>query len=236
MKRLSTFLQNHWQLLILMALIFTFWRSEPLQPLRVLIVFLHEFSHAAVLILTGGDVVSFTITSNEGGLVMGRGGSRFLTLTAGYLGSLVIGVAFLLIAVRSKWDRVALGTFGAVLLGIAALYIRDAYALIFTVIAGSAMLAIARFLPAQVSDMILRIIGLSSMIYVPFDIFSDTISRAHLRSDARMLAEEFGGTTILWGGLWLIISLVIIAYSLRHGLGETSNIAFKRAASEKTTL
>jgi hypothetical protein len=234
MQALRTTLQNHWQLLILIALIFTFWQSVPLQPLRVLIVFLHEFSHAAVLILTGGEVVSFTINANEGGMVTGRGGSRFLTLTAGYLGSLLIGIAFLLIAVRSTWDRIALGIFGAILLGAAALYIRDLYALAFTVIAGSAMLATARFLPDQVSDMILRIIGLSSMIYVPFDIFSDTIARSHLRSDARMLAEEFGGTTLLWGGLWLLISLAIIAYSLRHGLGETSNIALKKGASNKT--
>lgn len=233
--RAATFLKNHWQLLLLIALIFTFWRSAPLQPLRVLIVFLHELSHAAVLIATGGDVVAFSINAQEGGQVIGRGGNRFLTLTAGYLGSLLIGIAFLLIAVRSTWDRIALGAFGAILLITAALYIRDTYALAFTGIAGTAMLATARFLPDQVSDMILRIIGLSSMIYVPFDIFSDTISRSYLRSDARMLAEEFGGTTFLWGLLWLALSLAIIAYSLRHGLGQTSNIQLKRAASEKTT-
>jgi hypothetical protein len=235
MTHLTTFLKNHWQLLILIALVFTFWRSTPLQPLRVLIVFLHEFSHAAATILTGGEVVSFTINAQEGGQVMSRGGSRFITLTAGYLGSLLIGIAFLLIAVLSTWDRIALGVFGAVLLAVAALYIRDLYALTFTVITGAAMLAIARFLPAQVNDLILRVIGLSSMVYVPFDIFSDTIARSSLRSDARMLAEEFGGTTIMWGILWLIISLLIITISLRSCLGTSSNLDLKRAAPEKTT-
>ena len=92
MTRLITFVQNHWQLLILIALIFTFWRTVPLQPLRVLIVFLHELSHAIVLIATGGEVVAFSINAQEGGQVMGRGGNRFLTLTAGYLGSLLIGI------------------------------------------------------------------------------------------------------------------------------------------------
>lgn len=138
---------------------------------------------------------------------------------------------------RSTRDRIALGVFCGILLAVAALYIRDLYALTFTIIAGSDMLATARFLPDQVSDMILRIIGLSGMIYVPFDIFSDTIARSNLRSDARMLAEEYGGTTILWGALWLVISLAIIAYSLRHGLGPTSNIALKKkGASEKAPL
>lgn len=78
MRKLTTAFKNHWQLLILIAIIFTFWRTAPLQPLRVLIVFLHEFSHAAATILTGGEVVSFTITSDEGGQVTSRGGSRFI--------------------------------------------------------------------------------------------------------------------------------------------------------------
>lgn len=233
MTKITNFLKNHWQLLLLIALVFTFWRAAPLQPLRVLIVFLHEFSHAAATVLTGGAVVEFSINAQEGGHVLSRGGNRFITLTAGYLGSLLIGIALLLVAIRSTWDRVALGTFGAALLIVAALYIRDTYALLFTLVSGTAMLATARFLPAQISDLILRVIGLSSMVYVPFDIFSDTIARSALRSDARMLAEEFGGTTILWGLIWFAISLITIALSLRHGLGQTSNISFKKAASEK---
>ena len=59
-----------------------------------------------------------------------------------------------------------------------------------------------------------------SMIYVPLDILSDTIFRSELRSDARMLAEEFGGATVMWGGVWLVLSLVAIvvgALTLRGG-------------------
>jgi hypothetical protein len=64
------------------------------------------------------------------------------------------------------------------------------------------------------------------MIYVPFDIFSDTIARSGIRSDAYMLAERFGGATVMWGGLWLVISLAVIGACLRYGLGERSNIGF----------
>ena len=52
--------------------------------------------------------------------------------------------------------------------------------------------------------------------------------RTHLYSDARMLAEEIGGTTMFWRGLWLAISLAVIFASLRYGLGGHSNISFKR--------
>ena len=81
-----------------------------------------------------------------------------------------------------------------------------------------ALLGIARFLPPVVSDYALRLIGVMSLLYVPRDIFSDTIQRSHLRSDARMLAEEFGGGTWMWGGLWLLLSVAISIYAVRLSL------------------
>ncbi|HHI69922.1 MAG TPA: M50 family peptidase, partial [Rhodobacteraceae bacterium] len=82
----------------------------------------------------------------------------------------------------------------------------------------------ARYVPHDVNDLALRVIGLTSMIYVPLDIFSDTIARSGIRSDAYMLAERFGGATVIWGGLWLLISLAVIGVCFRYGLGERSNI------------
>ena len=87
------------------------------------------------------------------------------------------------------------------------------------------LLGMARFLSHSTNDLALRVIGLTSVIYVPFDIFDDTIARAGMPSDAYMLAAEFGGTTMLWGGLWLLLSFLVIAVSLRRILGSGSNIS-----------
>ncbi|MEO0930928.1 MAG: M50 family metallopeptidase [Pseudomonadota bacterium] len=221
-------LKGHWQLLLLTALVFALWQTPVVDPLKILIVFFHELSHAIATILTGGEVISLSVSANQGGVVWSRGGNRFLTLTAGYLGSLLIGVALLLAATRSKADRGVMAACGVVMLVVAGLYIRDLFALFFTIGTGVAMLATARFLGHAANDLALRVMGLSSMIYVPYDIFSDTIARSNLRSDARMLAEEFGGTTMMWGGLWLVLSLVVIGWCLRYGLGTSSNIRFRK--------
>ena len=206
---------------------FVLWQTPALIPLKILIVFFHEASHAIATVLTGGDVISLDISANQGGTVWSRGGNRFVTLSAGYLGSLLIGIGLLVAATRSKADRTIMACCGIVMLVIAGLYIRDSFALFFTIGTGIAMLATARFLGHGINDMALRLIGLSSMIYVPFDIFSDTLARSNLRSDARMLAEEFGGTTMMWGGLWLVISLVMIGWCLRYGLGRNSNLRLR---------
>ena len=219
-------MKGHWQLLALIAVIFALWSTPVLVPLKIIVVLLHELSHGLAAVLTGGSIVEISISPQQGGLAITRGGSRFITLTAGYLGSLLLGMALLFAALRSKADRAVVAGMGLLLLGVSALYLRELFALVFCVGLAAVLLAMARWLDHRANDLALRVIGLTSMIYVPFDIFSDTIARSHLQSDAWMLADEFGGTTMLWGGLWLVLSLLAIGASLRYGLGASSNIAF----------
>jgi hypothetical protein len=220
-------IKGHWQLLLLTAIVFALWQTPVVVPLKILIVFFHEMSHAIAAFLTGGEVLSLSISPNQGGEVWSRGGNRFITLTAGYLGSLLIGVGLLIAATRTNADRAIMAGCGIVTLVVAGLYVRDIFALSFTIGLGITMLVIARYLGHAANDMVLRVIGLASMIYVPYDIFSDTIARSNARSDAYMLAQEFGGTTMMWGGLWLILSLVVIGCCLRYGLGRSSNIKLR---------
>ncbi|WP_040172205.1 M50 family metallopeptidase [Phaeobacter piscinae] len=229
MQVLRRVITGHWQLMCLSLVIALLWSTPAVLPLRILTVFLHETSHAIVTLATGGEVLNLTIDPYEGGSVTARGGNRFLMLSAGYTGSLLIGAALFVIALRTDWDRRILALFGALTLLVAAIYIRDLFALVFTLTTGVLMLATARYLSLAVNDLILRIIGISSMIYAPLDIWDDTIARSYLRSDARMMAEEIGGTTVIWGGLWLVISLAVIGVTLRYGLGRSSNISLPRS-------
>ncbi len=224
-------LREHWQLALLTALVFALWQTPVMLPLKILVVFLHEVSHGLAAVLTGGQIESLSISMDQGGLAITRGGNLFAILSAGYVGSLVLGVAIFLVALKSNADRALMALLGAAILLITAFYMREWFALAFGLGTGGVMLAMARFLPCEINDMALRVIGLTSMIYVPYDIFSDTIQRSTLRSDAYMLAEAFGGTTMLWGGLWLLISLVVIGACLRVGLRQSSNISFGKAGN-----
>ncbi|WP_281856173.1 M50 family metallopeptidase [Litoreibacter halocynthiae] len=223
------FVKGHWQLLVLVAVIFALWSTPVMVPLKIVVVLLHELSHGLAAILTGGSIEQITISPEQGGLAQLRGGSRFWSLTAGYLGSLLLGMALLFAALRSTADRAVVAGLGLLLLVVAALYLRDLFALLFCIGLAVVLLAVARWLDHRANDLVLRVIGLTSMIYVPFDIFSDTIARSHLQSDAWLMANEFGGATVLWGGLWLVLSLLAIGTSLRYGLGASSNIVFGKS-------
>ena len=199
------------------ALVF-FWTSPALIPLKILIVLFHELSHALLTIATGGEVLS-------------RGGNRFLTLSAGYLGSLLFGCVLYLLARGSRRDALWSATL-AVILGLTALiFTRNLFGFGFSLGAAIALGALARWGGASANDLVLKTVGLASMLYVPADIVSDTLTRAHLRSDARMLAEEFGGMTQLWGLLWLLVAVATIGITLYLGWRRPAHGALPSAAS-----
>jgi hypothetical protein len=227
MTSISSYLRGHWQLFGLTAVIFALWSTPVVLPFKLLVVFFHELSHGLAALLTGGEIVSLSVNFQQGGLAITQGGSRFLILSAGYLGSLAIGAGLLLAALRSQADRAILGAIGVGMLGVLVLYIRDIPTALICGATGGALLAAARYLTRPACDLILRVIGLSSLIYVPYDIFDDTLRRAHLRSDARMLAEEFGGTTMLWGAAWLAIAAAVILWCLVRALGADGNLRLR---------
>ena len=221
-------MRDHWQLILITLLVAALWNTSIVLPLKILVVFLHELSHGLAAVVTGGSIEGLTVTADEGGQALTRGGNRFLILSAGYLGSLLFGVLFFLAALRTEADRAVVAGLSIAILGVSIVYLRDTFALGFALGTGVALLAIAKWLGDVVNDLVLRIIGLTSMIYVPLDIFSDTLARAHLHSDARMLAEIYGATTMFWGLVWLCLSLVVIWFCLRNVLGSDSNITLDR--------
>ena len=227
-KSLNAFLANHWHLIGMTILVFLLWKTPVAMPLRILIVFLHELSHALAAILTGGKVTALTLSSLEGGSATTIGGNFFVIASAGYLGSLLLGLLMLFLALRTGWDRWIVGALGATLLGLSLLYFRTVFAFGFGIASGAMLVALARFGGRKLCDILLRIIGLTSIVYVPYDIVSDTLLRASAQSDARIIAESFGGPTMFWGVLWLALSLGVIGLAIRYGLGARSNIDFKR--------
>lgn len=198
--------------------IFFLWSTPALYPLKLLIVFFHESSHALMTIATGGQVIELEIDRMQGGHVISAGGNRFITLTAGYLGSLIWGVVIYLLAVGSKYDKAIMFCLGIIIMAVTTLFVRDLFAFGFGGLTGLFMILMGVKAPMQINDIILRVIGVTSMLYVPLDVYSDTIVRTSLRSDAFMLAEEFGGTTVLWGTIWLLVSVVILIATLKISL------------------
>lgn len=193
------------------------WPTMAVYPLRIFVVFLHELSHAAAAVATGGRVESISLDWREGGVTWVRGGNAFLMLSAGYLGSLLWGLLLLAIA-RSKPRRApaALQALGWLTVLITLFFVRGAFGIVFGFLFGAALVLAGRRLRPDPAVVVLSVLGLTSALYAVLDIRSDILDRPGAPSDAAMLAELTGVPTLFWGGLWTTLALAACALMLHR--------------------
>jgi len=195
------------------------WDTAAIYPLKLFVVLLHEVSHGLAAVATGGSVRAIGISPNEGGVCLCPGGNAFLTLSAGYLGSLLWGGGLLEAShLGGRGPRVATALVGVALVTLAALLVRNWFGIVFAFGFGLALVAAARFLPSAAHTVILTVLGLTSGLYALLDIKSDVLDRPWLRSDARMLAELTGVPTLVWGALWIAVALAVSWWLLRRAM------------------
>jgi hypothetical protein len=187
-----------------------FWESPAVYPLKIFVVLLHEWSHAVALMATGGTLERIVLDPQQGGATFGLGGSTFLTLSAGYLGSLLWG-ALMVLGAQARRVRPSLvtGLVGGAVVALTLLYVRSVFGIGFGLLFGTALVLGARYFPAIWNRRVLLTLGLTSCLYAILDIKSDVLERPELRSDARMLAEVTGVPTLFWGFAWIGIALFI---------------------------
>jgi hypothetical protein len=203
--------------LLLAAVVYVFWSTVFVWPLRVFVVLLHEVSHGLAAVATGGRIVSIELSPLEGGLCTTAGGWPFVIASAGYLGSALFGALFLVLGFRGRprTHRTVTAVLGAALVLLTLVYVRSAFGLVYGLVAGALLLAVARWLPEGASSFVLRLLGVTSLLYAPWDITSDLILRSIPASDAGTLARMTGIPALAWGVLWLAASLAIAWRALK---------------------
>ncbi|HVY61133.1 MAG TPA: M50 family metallopeptidase [Planctomycetota bacterium] len=193
-----------------------FWNTPVVYPLKVLVVFLHEISHGVAAVLTGGSIGHIQVNANEGGECRASG-IRFVTLSAGYLGSMLAGATLIVLASRTRLDRAICALLGGFLLLMTLLYVdraENGFGWGFGLAAGTALIVAARALPERFADLALKTIGLTSCMYAILDIKSDVIDRRGIGSDADMLADLTHVPALIWGLLWIALALAVAFIAL----------------------
>jgi hypothetical protein len=197
-------------------LLWALWDTVVIYPLKIFVVLLHEVSHALAAVVTGGSIQRIVLDPRQGGAAFTVGGNPFLTLSAGYLGSLLWGVLFVMLGF-SRWlrPRWIIGSIGIFLLAVTLGVVRSPFGFLFGLAFAGALLGSARYLSQRTNRILLLGLGLTSTLYAILDIKSDILARPNLRSDAAMLADMTGIPTIFWGFLWIAIALLVSAWLLR---------------------
>ena len=185
------------------------WPYPVIYPLKVFVVLCHEMSHGIAALVTGGNIVQIEVSDQLGGLTVTRGGAPLVITSAGYLGSLLFGVALLLVGTRTRLAPQATAALGILVTLVAWRYMPpDTFGRRFAAVMGVLLVALAA-VRRPVPEIALRVLGITSCLYAILDIKEDVLDTEHTQSDAALLEQQTGVPAYVWGVLWIGVSLVV---------------------------
>ncbi|GAB2219629.1 hypothetical protein Droror1_Dr00007266 [Drosera rotundifolia] len=204
------------------VLILALWRSLLIRPFKLVLIVIHEASHAIACKLTCGRVEGIEVHANELGKTTTRGGNPWVVLPAGYIGASFWGMMLMLASTNLLTARIAAGCLATVLLLV--LLVAKTRTLQGICIGLVIILAIIWILQETTKFHILRylilFIGTMTSVLSAFDIYSDLIYQTNQGSDAALFAQKCDGLcgAVTWGVVWGLISLVFFSVALYFGL------------------
>jgi len=205
-----------------------------LYPFTLLTTWVHEMGHGLAALMVGGHFRELEIFADASGLAytaVPLGWKDAFVCAGGLLAPPIVGAAILGFVHGEKRARILLTTLAAALMISLAIWVRSAVG--FIVVPPLAALfgwaawrawrnkpekaARRRVLLAQVVGVVLALDTLTRMIgYV----FTKTVEvdGAKRLSDIARIAEQLGGSYLLWGLLITVIALGLLALGLRRAL------------------
>jgi len=190
-----------------------------LLPLQYLNTHIHEFSHAFVAILTGGQVDTIHVYSNGSGVTLIAGGSPLLTNSAGYLGATIIGGLIIVFSRTEKGAGLTMRAIACLLLFSFVFWVRGD---IVGLVSGVAWIALLFALPAKIRGrnlvFLAQFIGMQQCLeslqalYVQFKVSAYPVE---IGSDAGNMAQFTGVPAMFWAVLWGAIGLGVLFVTLR---------------------
>lgn len=188
------------------------WGTFIIYPIKLFVVLLHEMSHGIFAVLTGGEIVEIHITESLGGTCVTKEGVPFIVAMAGYLGSLGFGAMLFMSAYNRKtnlWTSIILVT---LLLIFAANYIQGSLGILLSLGFSILLIVSTKYFNKTIHSYIMKFLGIVSCLYVVIDIKEDLILSNNFDSDAQILAYLTGIPAVVWGMLWLAISIIVIIF------------------------
>jgi hypothetical protein len=120
---------------------------------------------------------------------------------------MAFGGLILLAAARMRRDSRLAVVLGLAVLAITLLLVRTLFGVLFGLGFGIVLLASARWLPDAVNDLLLKFLGMASVLYAAIDIKEDLIDRTVPGSDAYAMSRELFLPPVFWGALWMALAL-----------------------------
>jgi hypothetical protein len=212
-----------WALVLSFVLFNLPYGAYALYPFKLVSTWLHELGHGTMAAMLGGDFERMVVRADTSGTAYHRGASsvlaRAMVSSAGYLGTSVFGSLLLLLGATSeRRSRLALGLVAGIMLLSDLLFVRNLFGLVALGAIGAGLAVVALRASAGIVSALLNLIAAQSCLNALLDIRNLFAigggSHAGVRSDAATMAELLFLPYWFWAGLWMLLSLAILALTL----------------------
>ncbi|QRV88862.1 pre-mRNA-splicing factor CWC22 [Ceratobasidium sp. AG-Ba] len=189
-----------------------------INPLKLFTIGFHELCHMVAAIFTGGRITSISIDPNSGGCTRVEGGHPPTILTAGYLGSTLIGAGLII----AGWDTLAakIASF-PVAIGIALplILVRDIFTIILIFIYEGLLIGFWFINHADALRYYCLFLGIMSIFYVVWDFVDDRFFKKVNDSDATQFSLLYPNVPPhYWATGWFILSSLTFIAMLLVGI------------------
>ncbi len=214
---------------IIFILLMVLWNTIIIKPIKLFTVFLHELGHAFMALVTGSNITGLNIYFNESGYVQSLPKdwlSAFLIANGGYLGSVLFAICILMLK-NTRFKKYIIGVIAIIFLAVTFKYSGIiSFTMLYSVIFAALALVIYMIQNDNLNDWVIEIIGIGSVTYAIYDTFVDTVLLQvnyqfglfnfgeMPKTDAVQLASLTHIPAIIWGVIWLAISVFAIYATL----------------------
>lgn len=233
-------MKQTWRVLIIFVVLLALWNTIIVKPIKLFTVFLHEIGHAFMAMVTGSNITGLSIYFNESGHVTSLPKdwlSAFLIANGGYLGSVLFAICILLLK-NTKFKKYIIGFIAIIFLGVTFKYSGIiSFTMLYSVIFAAFAIIVYMIQNERLHDWVIEIIGIGSVTYAIYDTFVDTVLlqvndmfglfRVGQMpvTDAVLIARLTHIPAVVWGVLWLAISIFavyVILFRKKGGSGRSA--------------
>jgi hypothetical protein len=198
------------------------WGRLALYPFTLFTTWVHECSHAVAAVLLGGSVSSITIQPDTSGLTRSlMPVSRIaqgIVASAGYLGASIVGCCLMAAARVQRRATPILWGIGVFMLLTLVLWIRNLFGAAVVLAWAAALLLITRRRTGGLASFVLSVLAIQVALNAVFNIRA--LFLVNGPSDAQTMARLFLVPAWFWAGLWMAISVGMLAWTLRATRGR----------------
>ncbi len=187
-------------------------------PFRIFVTFIHETSHALAAWASGGAVGYIRIYSTGDGVTLTQGGAPLLISSAGYIGSVGYGATLLRICRRPILAKPALGFTAVVIATTTVLLLQPTG---FGILAGAGLTILLVLIAAIFSQatalFFTAFLAIECCLNALFDLKTLLLlsARTSVYTDALSMQQATGLPALFWALVWSVLSLIILAMSIR---------------------